>query len=375
MSDRIYRMGPDGLTALDAEPFGDEVELEALIASHPELLGDDDRRWILVRRQQGIAETEDGNDRWSVDLLLIDQEAIPTLVEVKRGANRELRRMVVGQMLDYAANARHLRVDDLRESFETSAQASDRDPDTMLADLRGDDDTNAEEFWARVATNLQASRLRLLFVADRIPGELEQIVGFLNAQMPNVEVLAVEVKQFRAGENQTLVPTVIGALPTLPSSTGGNNWTRRTFPEAFQNPAHSAVARSLLEAASKAGATFLGYRSGISIRTRVHDIPLTVAWLLAPDRESSWQPVRQFAFGAGNANNPKFFDELPDDLRARLRAWADEFVEDDFTYKDPRTKLQTAGVEAWCVSYDDAATNLDVLVERLERVLTGLRAL
>jgi hypothetical protein len=38
-------------------------------------------------------------------LLFLDQDAIPTLVEVKRSTNTDIRRKVVGQLLDYAANA------------------------------------------------------------------------------------------------------------------------------------------------------------------------------------------------------------------------------------------------------------------------------
>ena len=339
------------------------------------MIGEDDRRWILVRRQQGIAEAEDAAERWAVDLLLLDQDAIPTLVEVKRGESRELRRMVVGQMLDYAANAAYVRVEELREAFEESARADGHDPTARLAELlEGEDE--AADYWELVRTNLKARKLRLLFVADHIPSPLARIVGFLNEQMPDVDVLAVEVKQFRAGESQTLVPTVIGRDSAPPAKLGsGKAWTRRTFPEAFQNPEHSAAARRLLDAAGKAGGTFLGYRSGISIRTRVHDIPLTIAWLLAPGRESSWQPVREFAFGAGNANNPEFFEGLPDDLRSRLSAWADEFSGDGFAYKDPRENLQTPGVAASCVSYDDAAKHIDLLTARLERVLADLKAL
>ena len=48
-----------------------------------------------------------GGNRWALDHLLIDQDAIPTLVEVKRSENSEIRRAIVGQMLDYAAHARH----------------------------------------------------------------------------------------------------------------------------------------------------------------------------------------------------------------------------------------------------------------------------
>ena len=63
----------------------------------------DARRWILIRREKGIAVAAGGGAVWSVDHLVVDQDAVPTLVEVKRGTNPEVRRTIIGQMLEYAA--------------------------------------------------------------------------------------------------------------------------------------------------------------------------------------------------------------------------------------------------------------------------------
>jgi len=53
-----------------------------------------------------------------------------------------------------------------------------------------------ERFWEQVKTNLQARKIRLIFVADQIPSELRRIIEFLNTQMDPAEVLAIEVRQF-----------------------------------------------------------------------------------------------------------------------------------------------------------------------------------
>jgi hypothetical protein len=69
--------------------------------------------------------------RWSLDHPSVDQEGNPTLVEVKRSSNTQIRREVVGLFL-------------------------------------GDDtEWEAAEPWQAVKSNLQAGRLRLVFVADR----------------------------------------------------------------------------------------------------------------------------------------------------------------------------------------------------------------
>ena len=82
MTERIYTRDPQGrLEPLDGESFEKEDELQALIAEHTELLDgtqmrpEDPLRWILIAREQGIAESSDAAARWAVDLLLADQDA------------------------------------------------------------------------------------------------------------------------------------------------------------------------------------------------------------------------------------------------------------------------------------------------------------
>ena len=53
---------------------------------------------------------------------------------------------------------------------------------------------DAESFWTNVKTNLQAGRIRMLFVADEIPKDLKRIIEFMNEQMDPAEVLGIEVK-------------------------------------------------------------------------------------------------------------------------------------------------------------------------------------
>jgi len=79
-----------------------------------------------------------------------------------------------------------------------------------VAVLTDDPDVDYGEFWERVETNLRAGRVRLVFVADVIPAELQRIVEFLNERMSPTEVLAVEIRQYVGGDEQVLVPRVLG---------------------------------------------------------------------------------------------------------------------------------------------------------------------
>ena len=116
------------------------------------------------------------------------------------------------------------------QTYEESSREQGRDPGEAIADLLGPDEAaSAERFWDEVARNLAASRLRLLFVADEIPEPLKRVAEFLNAQMAGVEVLAVEVKRFRGGGAQTLVPRVFGSTGASRSGTRPPRLTRELF--------------------------------------------------------------------------------------------------------------------------------------------------
>ena len=238
MGERIYARSQDGrLEPLEEHGFSTEDDLQALIADHPELLDgkqilpDNPRRWILVTREKGIAESPGASGRWAVDHLIVDQDAVPTLVEVKRASNPEIRRTIVGQMLEYAAHATATWTkEELRRSFEESSRDQGRDPDQVLGELLGPDEAaDADRFWDEVARNLAANSIRLLFVADDIPEPLERVVAFLNAQMPGIQVLAVEVKQFRGEQIQTLVPRVLGRTASSRAAGSAPRLTREKF--------------------------------------------------------------------------------------------------------------------------------------------------
>jgi hypothetical protein len=73
------------------------------------------------------------------------------------------------------------------------------------------DEGDVVAFWRRVADHLAEGRVRLVFLADQIPTELQAIVEFLNERLDPTEVLAIELRQHRTPDGlQVLVPRVIG---------------------------------------------------------------------------------------------------------------------------------------------------------------------
>lgn len=378
MPERIYTTAGDGkLEALVETRFPTEDELQELIAEHPELLDGeqirpgDARRWILVTREKSIAQSAGKAGRWSVDHLIIDQDAVPTLAEVKRGSNPEIRRTIVGQLLEYAAHASESwTAEELREMFERQSEARGRDAEAELATLlQTDHDTEVDEFWEAVSRNLAAKRLRLLFVADSIPDPLARVVEFLNAQMPGIEVLAVEVKRFHGASAQTLVPRVIGrtAAGTRGPGQSGQRLTRETFLDGFEDDAVRGVAERLLDTAVQSGAEiWYGATFGLSIRARcpAWQRPISIAWLYTRPGKG-WMRTRDFSFGAAVYDH-----ELPEKLQAKLERWVYECSADDFA-----ENVSSKGVKAWAVRYEASVQHQDVLVTRLRGIISELASL
>lgn len=258
MADKIYLLQDDEtLEPMEETAYDSEALLQVLLAKCPDLLaGDqmqeaDPRRWLLVSREIRIPDDDGATGRWSIDHLFLDQDAIPTLVEVKRSTDSRIRREVVGQMLDYAANAVvYWPVETLRAKFEAKHP---EDADDLIADHMDADPEehgSSDHFWEAVKTNLRAGRIRMVFVADRIPTELQRVVEFLNEQMDPAEVLAVEVRQFVGRGQKSLVPKLVGqtaAAATKKSRTGRGRgaWDEQAYFETLS----AKVGRPSIEAA------------------------------------------------------------------------------------------------------------------------------
>lgn len=239
MEDQIFILNSnDELIELNESKFKSELIFQELLENYPNLISgsqidpDDPRRWILISREVGIPKEENGSNIWSIDHLFLDQDGIPTLVEVKRSTDRRIRREVVGQMLDYAANCvKYWTIAEIRNKYEEKCRLKNLDVEAELSELLGAQN-DSEKYWEKVDVNLKAGKIRLLFIADSIPKELQRIIEFLNEQMSPAEVLGVEIKQFANNKLKTLVPRVIGKTTSADIKKGQNQfnkWDEESF--------------------------------------------------------------------------------------------------------------------------------------------------
>jgi hypothetical protein len=235
----------DKLIPMRQQVYQAEAVLEQLLAESPAVLaGDDDsgtQRWVLAGR---------ADDQVGPDYVFLDQEGVPTLVEVNRSADPSASRDLLGQMVDYAANV--IAYQDparLRAMLEARCRDQGRDVQDVLHEDLGLDMEPAH-FWQHVRVNMSVGRLRLIFAADAIPEDLRRIVEFLNEQMSPTEVLALEIRQYvgDGGQQNTLVSRVFGWTAAAQRRKGHESaqaaWTWEDFRRMLPKPQFD-VARAL----------------------------------------------------------------------------------------------------------------------------------
>jgi len=127
------------LVEMTEQPYECEALLQRLLAVHPSILagdqfhGSEPKRWLLVGREVAVPDDDASLGRWSLDHLFVDQHRIPTFVEVKRSSDTRIRREVIGQMFDYAANAvTYWAAGQVRSHYERTCQTHEVNPDERL---------------------------------------------------------------------------------------------------------------------------------------------------------------------------------------------------------------------------------------------------
>lgn len=273
MADKIFFISETGgLEPMSESTYETELHLQELLATYVDLIpgeqidADHPRKWLLVSQEMPILDSADGADRWSIDHLFLDQDGVPTIVETKRSCDTRLRREVIGQLLEYAANAVvYWPVAKLQAEFARTCEERKTTPEEALRRFLDDSNANPGVFWERVGNNLAAERLRLLLIADEIPPETRRIVEFLNSQMNKTEILSIEIRQFKGSRGKALVPRVIGQTEKAIQSKKGSTlpakpWDEQLILSEIQREcgaAGAAVAKQIIEwAKSKVDRTY-----------------------------------------------------------------------------------------------------------------------
>ena len=199
MGDGVVVMVDGRVKVLQRTSHRDDELLLSLLNARPDLvLGaatpGDGRRLLLVT----------DTDAPPLQRVYVDSEAVPLLVGVQEAGHDRADGDALLRLLDRVTLElppwRHGRLREL-----TRATHDGRDEAELLTQALGWR-TGPDTFWARVESNLSRDRVRIVLVTDRVTDELTRIVEFLDGQLRDVEVRAVEVSVYGSGQVSALVP-------------------------------------------------------------------------------------------------------------------------------------------------------------------------
>ena len=173
---KVYVINRDGST----EPINgircanEELELQRILEINPDLVPgeqinpSDPRRWLIVKREMPVPDPSTGDNRWSIDLFIVDQNATPTFIECKRYKDTRAKREVVGQMLEYAANGHYYWSKDEMRTYAEQAAAKNRiSLEEEIKRLQPEESETVDGFFQHVQDNLREGQVRLIFFMEK----------------------------------------------------------------------------------------------------------------------------------------------------------------------------------------------------------------
>lgn len=229
----LVRQSGDAWQQPSSTGYLNEAELRDMLREQPSLIPGIGPGAIAVTEfQSGIGPT---------DMCVVDGDGTITLVECKLASNAEIRRKIVGQVLDYAARLWRMELDDFDTRWR--ARANGR---SVLESLAEDNDS-VEALQA----NLREGRFTLVLAVDLINEDLRRIVEYLNTHTSDgVQVFALELTKARHAEVDILLPRVFGleiaAAKAANSAKSGNS--SKWAPEdvvAFVEQEHPSLSQPL----------------------------------------------------------------------------------------------------------------------------------
>jgi hypothetical protein len=244
----VKASGNDKWQKVDERAFGKEAELQELLSSNPdlipvELLGDERkpiRIWLREASLPGSGHT---------DLIGVDEDGNISIIEAKLASNQEIKRKVIGQILEYAV---YLWKKPYAEFDEIVRSRRGRELVELMQEAPKEEDQDwvPEEFQKAVADNLKYGRFGLFVVVDEINEELRRIIDFVNSKdLGDLQLHALELKYFQTNQGEVVLPQMYGAAevprerPEVPAWDEARFFSRAE--EALKEPKTLGILRDL----------------------------------------------------------------------------------------------------------------------------------
>lgn len=224
---------------------GSEQQLQRLLLEWPRLVPVEEIREGLRPLIVAVREVALPGSGYA-DALAFTADGDIAVIECKLSGNQEVKRKVIGQILEYAAFLWQMSYEDLDGRV---AQVRGAGLLELVAEATKDEEWDAEAFRQNVTASLKSGTFLLLIVVDEINDELARTIRYVNERGTSGFTLhALEVRRFSGQGVEVLVPHLHGAAPAVPPR--GPHWSEATFFEKMvqsADPTAVSLARDLYQ--------------------------------------------------------------------------------------------------------------------------------
>ena len=223
MSDRmilVRQSSTDSWSEPETSTYTNESHLQELLAADPTRIPGIPKGSKAVRELLTSAGP--------IDICVVSPSGAITVVECKLNKNPESRRMVIGQVIDYASALKSSGFPSFRQGWLA------RDGDDLDQIVEGGDLGLLEQ-------NIESGNIDLCLAVDQIDDDLKRMVLYLSAiTSDEVSVSAIQLTYARHGDLEILVPSSYGIemaqAKVHKHAASKECWTWETFTSELSHP-------------------------------------------------------------------------------------------------------------------------------------------
>jgi hypothetical protein len=219
----VRKQEEKGWISLPSEGYSGEVHLQEILFRDPDIVPVEDissdtelSPIKLMLKEVGLPGSG------ATDLVGIDKNGNIYIIETKLARNPEVRRQVIGQILEYAAFLNEKGLDWLDDVVKKQKNVSISE----YFDKLNDPDWDKESFEQNLRDNLDSGTFKLFIAVDEMNPDLQRIINYMENVL-SMEIYALELRYFKDKDGmEILVPNVHGGKKKPPKPLPTWDWDR-----------------------------------------------------------------------------------------------------------------------------------------------------
>ena len=197
----------------------EKQDLDLILITYPEILEEvsEGKEIILIDNELGMSFTNENekNEGGRLDVFFVDENATPILIESKLSKNEEIKRKVVGQLLEYKATSKiYANTDWNANFFKQKILKNDKkfkqSNYEKLNSVLKKNAISEEKFWEEFIYKFQNGFIKLIIASDSIPTRTKRVIEAENEEASYSEFLGLEIKKYTSGSETLLSTQLIG---------------------------------------------------------------------------------------------------------------------------------------------------------------------